>query len=77
MLYTISVYYFVQRYLFNTFTDMIRMSMQSRKFDLEKSYKTAEKEANSLKQKLSNIEQYMGKDISIEKSTSREEDLIQ
>ncbi|MCR4654564.1 MAG: relaxase/mobilization nuclease domain-containing protein [Eubacterium sp.] len=52
-------------------------AMQSRKFDLEKSYKTAEKEANFLKQKLSNIEQYMGKDISIEKSTSREEDLIQ
>ena len=52
-------------------------TMQSHKFDLEKSYKTAEKEANSLKQKLSNIEQYMGKDISTEKSVSREEDLIQ
>lgn len=52
-------------------------TMQSRKFNLEKSYKAAEKEANSLKQKLSNIEQYMGKDISIEKPTSHEEDLIQ
>lgn len=52
-------------------------TMQSRKFNLEKSYKTAEKEATSLKQKLSNIEQYMGKDISIEKPTSHEEDLIQ
>ena len=52
-------------------------TMQSRKFNLEKSYKTAEKEANSLKQKLSNIEQYMGKDISIEKPTSHEKDLIQ
>ena len=37
-------------------------SMLSRKLQLEKTYKSAEKEAESLKQKLSNVEQYIGYD---------------
>lgn len=49
-------------------------TMQSRKYNLEKSYKTAEKEANGLNQKLTNITQYLENDISI-KNTSRQPEL--
>ena len=35
-------------------------SMQSRKSVLERTYKTAEKEAKTLQQKYSNVEQYLG-----------------
>lgn len=37
-------------------------SMQSRKSVLERTYKTAEKEAKTLQQKYSNVEQYLGTD---------------
>lgn len=48
-------------------------SMQARKIELEKKYKTAEKEAKALKQKLSNVEQYMGHDISRENEQPKRE----
>ena len=37
--------------------------MMSRKAELERTYKTAEKEAKALAQKLSNVEQYIGQDL--------------
>ncbi|MCR5235578.1 MAG: hypothetical protein K6E34_00065 [Lachnospiraceae bacterium] len=40
-------------------------AMQARKAVLEKTYKSAEKEAQSLQQKMANVEQYLGQDISI------------
>ena len=39
-------------------------SMQARKATLERTYKSAEKEAKSLQQKMANVEQYVGKDNS-------------
>ena len=39
-------------------------SMQARKASLEKTYKSAEKEAKALQQKMANVEQYVGKDNS-------------
>ena len=39
-------------------------AMQARKAELEKTYKSAEKEAKDLQQKLTNVEQYIGKDRS-------------
>ena len=39
-------------------------SMQARKAILEKTYKSAEKEAKALQQKMANVEQYVGKDNS-------------
>ena len=41
-------------------------SMQARKTTLEKTYKSAEKEAKALQQKLANVEQYVGKDNSLD-----------
>ena len=37
-------------------------AMQARKVVLEKTYKTAEKEAQSLQQKMANVEQYLGRE---------------
>lgn len=37
-------------------------SMLSRKLQLEKTYKSAEKETETLKQKMANVEQYIGYD---------------
>ena len=37
-------------------------SMQARKATLERTYKSAEKEAKALQQKMANVEQYVGKD---------------
>ena len=39
-------------------------SMLSKKLQLEQTYKAAEKEVNSLQQKLTNVEQYVGRDTS-------------
>ena len=39
-------------------------SMQSRKAVLEKTYKSSEKEASSLRQKMANVEQYLGRNTS-------------
>ena len=41
-------------------------SMQAKKIELEKKYKAAEKEAKTLEQRLTNVEQYLGQDISKE-----------
>ncbi|MBR3516863.1 MAG: hypothetical protein IKO10_11165 [Lachnospiraceae bacterium] len=38
-------------------------AMQACKADLEKKYKSAEKDAKDLQQKLSNVEQYVGHDL--------------
>jgi hypothetical protein len=43
--------------------------MLTRKTILEKTYKSAEKEAQNMQQKLNNVEQYLGKDISKEQTT--------
>ena len=37
--------------------------------NLEKTYKSAEKEAQNMQQKLNNVEQYLGKNISKEQAT--------
>ena len=42
-------------------------SMQAHKAVLEKTYKSSEKEASSLQQKMANVEQYLGRDTSPEK----------
>ena len=47
-------------------------AMQARKATLERSYKSAEKDANALQQKLSNVTQYMGRDISHEQSIQQD-----
>ena len=47
-------------------------AMQARKTTLERSYKSAEKDANALQQKLSNVTQYMGRDISHEQSIQQD-----
>ena len=44
-------------------------AMLTRKTILEKTYKSAEKEAQNMQQKLNNVEQYLGKDISKEQAT--------
>ena len=41
-------------------------SMQARRTILEKTYKSAEKEAQSLQQKMDNVQQYVGRDSSLE-----------
>lgn len=45
-------------------------AMQARKATLERTYKSAEKEAQSLQQKMTNVEQYLGQDKSIEQQKS-------
>ncbi len=47
-------------------------AMQARKATLERSYKSAEKDANALQQKLSNVTQYMSRDISHEQSIQQD-----
>ena len=49
-------------------------TMQAQKAELERTYKTAEKEANDLQQKLTNVEQYIGKTISLEQQNTQEQD---
>ena len=49
-------------------------TMQAQKAELERTYKTAEKEANNLQQKLTNVEQYIGKTISLEQQNTQEQD---
>lgn len=44
-------------------------AMLTRKTILEKTYKSAEKEAQNMQQKLNNVEQYLGKNISKEQAT--------
>ena len=44
-------------------------TMLTRKTILEKTYKSAEKEAQNMQQKLNNVEQYLGKNISKEQAT--------
>ena len=39
-------------------------AMQARKATLEKTYKSAEKEAKALQQKMANVERYVGRDNS-------------
>ena len=41
-------------------------SMQARKATLERTYKSSEKDAKTLQQKMANVEQYVGKDNSRE-----------
>ena len=43
--------------------------MQARKATLEKTYKSAEKEAKALQQKMANVEQYIAQDVSRTHST--------
>ncbi len=43
-------------------------TMLTRKTILEKTYKSAEKEAQNMQHKLNNVEQYLGKDISKEQA---------
>ena len=46
-------------------------AMQDRKATLEKTYKSAEKEAQSLQQKIANVEQYLNKDATLQGNLSQ------
>ncbi len=46
--------------------------MQARKSVLEKTYKAAEKEAKELQQKMENVSQYIGQDISAARSLQQQ-----
>ncbi|MCR5650802.1 MAG: hypothetical protein K6F86_06425 [Lachnospiraceae bacterium] len=51
-------------------------AMQARKSSLERTYKSAEKDVKALQQKLSNITQYMGKEITVNKEQSPQQQNI-
>ena len=65
--------YSAMGYTMNEIADLVHRSFDSvkvyRKTILEKTYKSAEKEAQNMQQKLNNVEQYLGKDISKEQTT--------
>ena len=50
--------------------------MQVRKATLEKTYKSAEKEAQSLQKKMANVENYIGQDHSINQNNARPKTVI-
>ncbi|MBO6300157.1 MAG: relaxase/mobilization nuclease domain-containing protein [Lachnospiraceae bacterium] len=50
-------------------------AMQARKENLEKKWKSAEKEARDLQQKLTNVEQYIGRDTVPEQQNTNDQDI--